>query len=207
MARRHASSDVIRTFVCIEVPEGVRSRIAGLQLALRQEEARVSWVKPENIHLTLKFLGPVAADRIPSVVRSVSSAASGIEPFEIEVAGTGCFPSPRNPKVFWVGLEQVPEPLKRLQADIDSNLFREGFPREERGFSPHLTIGRVREPARARTAAENLMKLGFDSRRYTASEVIVMRSDLKPTGSVYTRQGTVTLGIAPSGHSEAGLTG
>jgi 2'-5' RNA ligase len=199
MARQHGSSDVIRTFVCIEVPESVRNRIAGLQLALRQDGARVSWVKPENIHLTLKFLGPVASQRLPAAIRSVTSAAASVEPFEIDVGGTGCFPSPRNPRVFWVGLPQVPEPLKRLQAEIDSRLFREGFPREARGFSPHLTIGRVREPAGARSAAENLLKLGFDSARYTASEVVVMRSDLKPTGSVYTAQATAPLGIGREG--------
>jgi 2'-5' RNA ligase len=195
MARQQGSSDFIRTFVCIEVPELVRNRIADLQLALRNEEVRVSWVKPENIHLTLKFLGAVPSNRIPRVVQSVSSAATSVEPFEIEVGGTGCFPSPRNPKIFWVGLVQVPALLKQLYAEIDSRLFREGFPREQKSFSPHLTIGRVRDPVRARPAAEDLLRHGFDSRRYTATEVVVMRSDLKPSGSVYTVQAVAPFGI------------
>jgi 2'-5' RNA ligase len=199
MARQRGSSEFIRTFVCIEVPDLVRNRIADLQLALRNDEVRVSWVKPANIHLTLKFLGAVPSNRIAGVIRSVSSAASSVAPFEIEVGGTGCFPSPRNPKVFWVGLVQVPEPLKQLYAEIDSGLFREGFPREQRGFSPHLTIGRVREPVSARPAAEELLRHGFESRRYTASQVIVMRSDLKPTGSVYTAQAVAPLGSGALG--------
>src|SRR6185503_6802949 len=108
-------ADAIRTFICIEIPEAVRGRIADLQADLKKIDAQVSWVKPANIHLTVKFLGPVAPSRIATIRQVVERAASSCNPFEVEVAGTGCFPSPRNPKVLWVGLSHVPDQLLQLQ--------------------------------------------------------------------------------------------
>ena len=90
--------DTIRTFIAIEIPESIKSRIERLQEPLRQIEAKVSWTKPSNIHLTLKFLGGVEASRIEQVSRAVERAAREIAPFEVEVGGTGCFPSPRSPR-------------------------------------------------------------------------------------------------------------
>src|SRR6185503_13346259 len=107
--------NAIRTFICIEIPEAVKDRIAGLQEDLKKIDAPVSWVKPANIHLTVKFLGPVAPSRIVAIRQVVERVASSCNPFEVEVAGTGCFPSPRNPKVLWVGLSHVPDQLLQLQ--------------------------------------------------------------------------------------------
>src|SRR5215208_2028699 len=140
------ASDSIRTFVCIEVPETVKQRIASLQQELRTSPAQISWVKPSNIHLTLKFLGDVPASRVEAIHLAVKRAATSIQGFEIEVGGAGCFPAPRNPRVLWVGLTDLPESLKQLHGSLEAELLREGFPRESKRFSPHLTIGRVRAP-------------------------------------------------------------
>jgi len=182
---------MVRTFICIEIPASITGQIDRLQKHLRQFEAHVSWTKPSNIHLTLKFLGDVETARIELVSKAVERAASGIDSFEIEIGGTGCFPSPRSPKVLWVGISSVPEPLRKLYAKIEEELEREGFSREKRKFSPHLTIGRIRAPQNAVRIAEALISSGFQLESFKATEIIVMRSDLKPTGSVYTRQAVV----------------
>jgi 2'-5' RNA ligase len=186
-------SNVIRTFICIEIPESIKERIGGLQRTLREIEAQVSWTKPSHIHLTLKFLGDVEAARIDGLCRAVERAASGIRLFDVEVSGAGCFPSPRSPRVLWVGFSNVPEQLRQLYSNIEDELARQGFEREKRKFSPHLTIGRVRTPHNAARVAEALASYGFRSEIFIATAVIVMRSGLKPTGSIYTRQSVVSL--------------
>ena len=178
--------DAIRTFICIEIPESIKQKIDSLQGELRKTGAQVSWTKPASIHLTIKFLGDVAMGRIGDVSRAVERAATGRLPFEIEVEGAGCFPSPRSPRVLWVGLKTLPDPLEELHRAIEEELAREGFPKETKKFSPHLTIGRVRNPSNAARVAEQLIRTGIESESFLATEVIVMRSDLNPSGSVYT---------------------
>lgn len=198
MSRRKEShkqhrADVVRTFICIEIPESIKERIGGLQRTLREIEAQVSWTKPSNIHLTLKFLGGVEATRIDGVCKAVERAASGISPFDVEVSGAGCFPSPRSPRVLWIGLSTFPEGFTQLYTNIEDELGREGFPREARKFSPHMTIGRIRTPRNAACLAEALIANSFRAETFRATEVIVMRSDPKPTGSIYTRQAVISL--------------
>jgi len=188
------NSSSIRTFVCIDVPASIKDRIAQLQGNLRQHDAKISWVKPANIHLSLKFLGDVAATRIPAVGSAVERAAHLVRPLEIEVGGAGCFPSAKSPRVFWVGLTAVPDRLARLHALIEQELATEGFPPDTRKFSPHLTIGRVRLPQNAGLVAGELMSTGFSPASFQATEVIVMRSELNPSGSIYSALYKLSLG-------------
>ena len=192
-ARDRNSHAAIRTFICIEIPESIKSRIDRLQDALRQIEAQVSWTRPSNIHLTLKFLGGVAPARIEAIGKALELAANGIAPLEVEIGGVGCFPSARNPRVFWVGVSHVTDQLRQLYANIEDQLAREGFAREKRKFSPHLTIGRVRAPHNSNRVAEALTASDFESDRFIAKEVILMRSDLNPAGSIYTPQSVIRL--------------
>jgi len=186
--------DAVRTFICIEIPEALKTLIADLQRELKQIDAQVSWVKPENIHLTLKFLGDIPQSRIAAVSKAVERAAGSSSPFDVEVSSTGCFPSTRSPKVLWVGLSHVPTQLNHLHQAIEDELAHAGFARESKPFSPHLTIGRVRPPRRAPEVAERLIARGFRSEPFSAGEVIVMRSELNPSGSVYTPQAVIRLG-------------
>jgi RNA 2',3'-cyclic 3'-phosphodiesterase len=192
-ARNKEPTDVIRTFICIEIPQSIKERIHTLQELLRQIDAQISWTKPSNIHLTLKFLGGVEAARIERVKKALERAASGIGPLEVEVSGSGCFPSARSPRVLWVGFSNVHERLQQLYSNIEDELARGGFEREKRKFSPHLTIGRIRTPHNAARVAESLIATGFESETFMATEVILMRSDLKPTGSIYTPQAVIQL--------------
>jgi len=193
LARDKEPTDVIRTFICIEIPQSIKDRINKLQENLRQIDAQISWTKPPNIHLTLKFLGGVEAARIERVKKALKRAANGIGPFEVKVSGSGCFPSARSPRVLWVGFSNVPELLQHLYSNIEDMFAREGFEREKRKFSPHLTIGRIRTPHNAARVAEALIASGFESEAFVANEVILMRSELKPTGSVYTPQTVLRL--------------
>ncbi len=187
----------IRTFIAIELPDEVRAGLAGIQEELKRRGEGVKWVRPEGIHLTLKFLGNVPADRIEEIIRAVREACVGFSPFQLSFAGLGCFPNLRRPRVIWVGVEGETETLARLQKAIEDNLDALGFPREKRGFSPHLTLGRVRREVgsgeRRRlgqlieaTATDQLGEMVVES-------ISVMRSDLKPTGAVYTRLAVVKL--------------
>ena len=193
LARDNEPTDVIRTFICIEIPQSIKERINRLQEILRQIGAQISWTKPSNIHLTLKFLGGVEATRIERVKKALERAVNGIGPFEVEVSGSGCFPSARSPRALWVGFSNVPELLQHLSSNIEDELAREGFEREKRKFSPHLTIGRIRAPGNSARVAEALIASGFESEAFIATEVILMRSDLKPTGSIYTPQAVLRL--------------
>lgn len=188
-----AAAGAVRAFICIEVPSTIKGRIAGLQESLRSGGGRVSWVKPSNIHLTLKFLGDVPPAKMEAVRLAVERAASPLREFAIEVKGAGCFPSPKNPRVLWVGLAGVPEGLRQLHAAIEDGLEREGFPRESKRFSPHLTVGRIRDPKGASRVGEDLIAAGFEAETFQAGEVILMRSDLNPEGSIYTPQAVIRL--------------
>jgi RNA 2',3'-cyclic 3'-phosphodiesterase len=188
-----SQASAIRTFICLDIPESIKERIEKLQRELRQMDAQVSWVKPANIHLTLKFLGDVAQTKIPTVSAAVNRPTGSCSPFQVTVGETGCFPSRRNPRVLWIGIAQMPDALRRLHKEIEDELAREGFAREAKKFNPHLTIARLRNPRNAQPLAEALMTRGFEDESFQTSEVIVMRSELSPQGSIYTPQGVIPL--------------
>ncbi len=185
---------VIRTFICIEISASIKARLAALQEDVRKLEAQVSWVKPANIHLTLKFLGDVPQAKLPQIIEAVRRISGSCSPFEVEVSGTGCFPSPRKPNVLWIGLAKLPQSLITLQQSLEDELEREGFARESKPFKPHLTIGRIRQPRNAALLAEELLKPGFASESFAVHEVIVMHSDLMPRGAIYIPLATIPLG-------------
>src|SRR3990172_1879009 len=118
---------ILRTFICVELQGLVHAQLANLQGTLKTIGADVSWVKPSNIHLTLKFLGDVPEQNIPAICSAVEKAAIEVAPFELQVRGTGCFPSAKNPRVIWVGLNPLPCELRQLQELIDGELFTKGY--------------------------------------------------------------------------------
>jgi len=188
-------ADEFRIFICVEVPASIKQRIDKLQQDLRTLNVPISWTRPDNVHLTLKFLGNVRSSRLPKICAACELAARGLGEFEIKVAGAGCFPSARAPRVFWIGVNDSSDHLQKLHEHIEKELAVEGFEREGRRFSPHLTIGRARDPRKAGPAAEKLIGMGFESERFEASEIIVMRSQLSPKGSIYTPQAIIRLGV------------
>jgi 2'-5' RNA ligase len=173
----------VRTFVALELPEPLRAGILGLARTLRDSGIRASWCKAGTLHLTLKFLGDVEKSDLPSVVEAVAAASSRVPPFAFETGRLGAFPSPRNPRVLWLGAEPVDE-LFDLQAAIEDELSAVGFPRERRRFHPHITLGRVRGRAPEGTC-DILASLSPPRGRVPVSEVHVMSSTLSPGGAVH----------------------
>ena len=176
----------MRLFVAAHLTPMVKSALAAIQERLRRSDADVSWVKAENLHATLKFLGEVDSGRVPAITAAVSEAVRAHGPFATTVVGLGTFGG-RIPRVVWVGLTDGAAALTAVASDIERALARIGFPKEKRGFAAHLTLGRVRSPrnidrllaAIRSEAAGPLGSVPIDA-------VFLMQSELNPRGSIYT---------------------
>ena len=179
----------IRTFIAVEMSPRVISRAGDLIDKLRVSNAEVTWVRPQQMHLTLKFLGDVRDTETPDICRVVSQATSQFEPFEIVCRGAGAFPSLQEPRTLWIGIEDGAEELKALAAAIDDALKRElGYGKEQRGFHPHLTIGRVkREPPGSRGELARLLEqhTQFDADLAVVDEVVTFASYLSRQGPTH----------------------
>ncbi|HEY7726730.1 MAG TPA: RNA 2',3'-cyclic phosphodiesterase [Anaeromyxobacteraceae bacterium] len=178
----------LRLFVAVEPPPAVRRRLAALQAEVRRAAGRaaddVRWVAPEQIHLTLAFLGNAPEERIDAVRGAVADAAAACAPLHLEVRGAGGFPSARRPRVVWAGLAGDLEPLGALAADLRRRLAPLGFPLEERDFRAHLTLGRSRDRGGARGMAGALAAANeADPCAWRADEVVLFRSHLGPGGA------------------------
>ena len=179
----------LRTFIAVEMPPRVKARAAELIGKLRASGAEVNWVRPEQMHLTLKFLGEVPDVETPDICRVVKQVATDFEPFEIICRGAGAFPSNQQPKTLWIGVEDGAEELKRLQSALDEALKSElGIAKEQRGFHPHLTIGRVKggDPQSRRELAGVLSELeDFDADLAVIDEVVTFASFLDRKGPTH----------------------
>jgi 2'-5' RNA ligase len=180
----------IRAFVAIELPSQIKAALSQLQGNLRtSKNAAVKWVNPEGIHLTLKFLGNVDEAEVPALTKALSEAVRGVAPFSLQLGDPGAFPGNQAPRVVWVGVEGEIEPLRTLYNNVDRVLTPLGFPPEKRAFSPHLTLGRVREeisPVERRRLGENVavLKTGAKS-SFKVESLSLMRSKLTREGAVY----------------------
>ncbi len=179
---------MIRTFISIDLPEGMKEGISGLQGRLRSRGGHIGWVRPEAIHLTLKFLGEIDEKEIPDIETAIRRVTKDFVPFYLRTMGLGLFPSIKKPRIIWLGINGEGDNLLRLQSRIEEEMEKIGHPREKRGFKPHLTIGRVRDPSGLKglidaIQSEREIELGG----FKAEEVLIMRSDMRPEGSIYTR--------------------
>ena len=175
---------MVRTFIAVRVSDSVRQSLADLIGELRNSGADVKWVAPENLHLTMKFLGNVLETRVDEMAEAVSRACEGISPFEMSLEGVGAFPSIRRPKVVWVGVIKGKDVLINLNKNIEAELEPIGFERERRRFSPHLTIGRLRREGRPGDLADRL-SMEFNGGECVVESVYLMKSTLTPKGPIY----------------------
>ncbi len=187
--------DFIRTFIAVEIPSGIKEEMARVQAGLKESGAYVGWVRPEGIHLTLKFLGDVEASRIDELAAAVQDAARGTGPVRLDVRGIGVFPNARAPRVVWLGVSGEVDALSALADRIEAACERLGYPREKRGFTPHLTLGRVKSPGRRESLMRKVAEYEkADLGGFTAESVSIMKSELKPSGAVYTEMRRIELG-------------
>lgn len=180
-------SEIIRSFIAIELNEGIHSELASLQSILKKSNADVKWVAPESIHLTLKFLGNIDADKIKEIEKILNETAAGSEPFVLTLKGIGAFPKLDYPRVIWVGVDSGAAQSEQLARVIEDKLEKLGIPREDREFHPHLTLGRVKSLKNK----DNLKKIIETTKFEQGSAVDVnhltlFKSELTREGSIYT---------------------
>jgi 2'-5' RNA ligase len=182
----------LRLFLAIELPGNVLEALNRVQQELQREPAlaRLRWVRPDGIHLTLKFLGETPAARQSDIEAAISRAVAGVAPFELQTGKIGRFGSRNAPRVVWIDVDGDTDALSRLQAQVEREVSPLGYPAESRPFSPHLTLARV-PPERAREVAapleSALSDIGSSSAAMHATEVSLMRSELRRGGAVYTQ--------------------
>jgi RNA 2',3'-cyclic 3'-phosphodiesterase len=176
----------MRVFIAIELPDEVKDALAALQNELRKVQTEIGWTKPENLHLTLKFLGEVEADRLSDVNQACAAAVARVSPFSIGVQDTGVFPTLKQPRVLWVGLAEGLAELQTLHKKLDENLHALGFAQETRAFKPHLTLGRVKSLKNVSEVTAKLLAYHLPELSFHAHELVVMQSQLHPAGSIYT---------------------
>ncbi len=183
---------VLRTFIAIELDKALLARLAEVQSEIKKEvpAGSVKWVRPGGIHLTLKFLGDTRRERLQAVEEGMRRATESIGSFQVELAGTGCFPNCRRPRVLWVGI-RADDILLGLQRQIDAEMSRLGWARERRPFSPHLTLGRIRRdtpPSEVRRVGEMVSGMTIGSLgTQQVTEISLIRSILGRDGARYVR--------------------
>ncbi len=179
----------MRTFIAIELPEEIKKRLKEIQAVLRKTGCDAKWVEPDNIHLTLKFLGEISEEQLPAVKAAVGQVAQENNSYRISVSGIGAFPRTTSPRVIWAGVNAGGNETGKIAQQLEESLFTLGFPREERPFSCHITLGRTRSSS----GIHHLVKLMTDtsspllpeSLEFQAAAITLFQSKLSPKGPTY----------------------
>jgi len=190
------SAETWRVFCAIDLPQAVRKivleHIAGLQA--RVPDARAAWAREANLHLTIKFVGEIPPTSVPPFSTAVSRAVAVVNPFSINLEQTGAFPKQGQPRVLWIGINDVSGNLRKLHQCLEDESASEGFAKEARPLRPHLTIARLRQPLHSRLLAAAHQRLEFEPLEIAVSELLVIRSELSSAGSKYTAVSRHALG-------------
>ena len=184
----------MRCFIALDLDDAIKSQLTTAQGWFGALKGKVSWTKREQMHLTIKFLGEVPDDMLAQVVDVLSNACLQVQPFEFDVAGLGCFPSSgRQLRIVWAGIT-APTEMAKLNDLLQQGYVELGYEAEKRKFTPHLTIGRVRYVANAQAYRAVIGEHGdFIAGRQACDHVTLYRSDLEPTGAVYTAIETIPM--------------
>ena len=187
---------VLRTFIAIGVPSEIKDKLEKIQHRFKILGLNATWVKPENQHLTLKFLGETGADQIQMIRHKLAEALTPYAPFRLSLDSLGVFPHARNPRVLWVGLKDEEGTLARLQSALQQALVEVGFDADPKPFSPHLTLARIKSPKGKKKLQDELEALnqqGIDPHPFDVGAVQLYESQLTPKGSIYTELANFTL--------------
>lgn len=184
----------IRCFIAIELPDELKNNIGFYMKNLISTGADVKWVVPQNLHLTLKFLGSTPEEKIADIIRQLAAITKSHDKFSLYFSGTGVFPNIKSPRVVWIGIKDS-DAIVKLQKDIESAMADLGFEKEERRYTPHLTLGRVRSFKNKDPLINQLATLkDADFGKIVVVSVALMKSELKPGGAVYQRLEEFKLG-------------
>ncbi|MCX5695574.1 MAG: RNA 2',3'-cyclic phosphodiesterase [Candidatus Omnitrophica bacterium] len=179
----------MRAFIAIELPQEIKDKLAQLQALLKESRADVKWVEPKNIHLTLKFLGEIDEDKSVKISGIIEDIAKESRQFPISLSSLGAFPKLDFARVIWIGIDKGDQETKLLAKGLEERIEKLGILKEERVFSTHITIGRVRSPLNKDKLAEALKKLGdyFAGKniKFTVTKITLFKSTLGSSGPVY----------------------
>jgi 2'-5' RNA ligase len=179
-------STTIRAFIAIELPPQVRTVLARVQSALKAHDLKLKWVRPENIHLTLKFLGDVPTAQVDTIYEHCRDACGTVSPLDLTAQGLGVFPGLRRPRVLWAGVGGATNALAALQAGIEQGLATCDHRPDRKAFRAHLTLARIKtrvSPGRLAEALE--AQSGFGPQPFKATVLTLMQSRLTPSGAIY----------------------
>jgi 2'-5' RNA ligase len=185
----------IRSFIAVPLSGEIAHATGKIVREIDKVATGIKWVEPENMHLTLKFLGDIDENETWEVCRAIAKAVGNMEAFDIECQGVGAFPSNEKPKTLWIGITQGKESLGQLQQAVDDAMADLGFRREPPRFSPHLTIGRVKQPGPQLREVTRILNENADFSAGVAmvDEVVLFSSDLTPEGPIYSPMGRAEL--------------
>ena len=179
-------SESIRCFIAIEIPEPIQNELVRIQERLRCQIEKASWVKPGNIHLTLKFLGDINPENIESIGKAVEEVASRHYSFLLHIGGIGAFPNLARPRVIWAGVRVGVEHTSALAEAINLALSKHGFPLETKKFNPHLSIGRLREKINLKPYANQYLQYdSINGAEMTVGAISLIRSQLDSRVAIY----------------------
>jgi 2'-5' RNA ligase len=175
----------MRSFIAINLPDTVKRDIGEVVERLRPAAPPARWVPGSNLHLTMKFLEEITEDQVLPIRGAVTMATAGFQPFDIKLSGFGVFPNERKSRIFWIGIEQGYETLKRLSRNIDLAITPLGFAREEREFSAHVTLARFREPGPSDRLVKAASRMPYQSNVIRVGSIELMKSVLSSKGAEY----------------------
>ena len=179
----------IRSFLAFELPPEIKNAVARVSDSLRKSTLDIRWVKVENIHLTIVFMGNTKTDHIDAIGQDIKKVCSQYGSFDISLKGMGCFPNKRRPRVLWLGLDGDLVRMAQFRDDLQDQLKPYGIKVEKRKFMPHLTLGRFRSSRKTESRLDEVLTNHglLNCPFFPLNELILFKSDLKPSGAVYTK--------------------
>ena len=179
-------NEIIRSFIALELPGKIKNHIESYISQLRKLTPDLKWVNKDSLHITLKFLGNQAPQKVENVLSTLLPLTDYNRPFEIRIKHIGAFPNQNRPRVIWLGIEAVPRELFfQLHTWIEDQLEKNGFEKEQRKFSPHLTLARIKFPTDLNHLWNFITENPFHTQNFNVDAVTLMRSILKPSGAEY----------------------
>jgi 2'-5' RNA ligase len=176
----------MRLFVAVPFPAEVKNELGKLIDDWRRERDKVGWVKNDNLHLTLKFLGETPLEKLEGLKKNLAAGLNGSKAFTVSLSSAGAFPNLNRARVIWIGASEGKEKLSELAQRVEEATVPLGFSADERAFSAHLTVGRVKDSPLSEGLLAKIRSCTFEVRGIIVSEVVLYQSELAPGGSVYT---------------------
>ena len=178
-----------RIFVAVDISEDARRKVSVYIADLKNKfpNVKIGWDRPEKLHLTLKFLGDSDENQLEQLKIICEQIAGQILNLKLQISETGVFPLPRNARILWLGVNGNVEELQKINAILETECEKIGFKKEKRIYKPHLTIGRIREPHKAKKLAQTHLENEFEPVGFEVSDIVIYESKLQPTGSIYSK--------------------